>query len=92
MKGIARVIIVLLTLVWSGCQSAFYQGKAGEYVVVVDKTVPEEPGARTIYTVQNITRQSKFLSGGRYFTINSPHIFHIGDTVQMYTMESPKDN
>ena len=74
----------------SGCHSAFYVGEEGEFLMVVGKKVPSDPGARTLYTVKNVTQESRFMSGSRLFTVHSRHVFHIGDTVQLYELESGK--
>ena len=82
--------ILLGSLMW-GCHSAFYIGEEGEYLIVVNKKVPDEAGGRTLYTVKNISQESRFLSGSRFFNIHSQHVYHIGDTVQIYKLESGKD-
>jgi len=58
---------------------------------VVNKKVPDEAGGRTLYTVKNISQESRFLSGSRFFNIHSQHVYHVGDTVQIYKLESGKD-
>lgn len=82
--------ILLMAILSSGCRSAFFIGEEGEYLVVVDKKVPTDPGARTLYTVKNVTQESRFMSGSRLFNVHSRHVFHVGDTVQLYHLESPK--
>lgn len=82
--------ILLLAILWSGCRSAFFIGEEGEYLVVVDKRVPSDPQIRTLYTVKNVTQESRFMSGSRLFKIHSRHVFQVGDTVQFYDLESPR--
>ena len=82
--------IVLIILLWGSCRPSFYLGEDGEYLLVVNKKVPADPQSRTLYTVKNITQARRFMSGSRVFNVYSRHVFHVGDTVEFYHLDSPK--
>jgi len=85
-----RILGLVLLFIIASCQQSFYVGEDGEHLVVIDKKIPDDKAFRTTYTVKNITQEKKFLHGSRIFTINSRHVFHIGDTVQLYRLGSGK--
>ena len=87
MKSFLAILLMLLAV---ACRSSFYVGEDGEYMVVLDKKVSDDPKQRTVYTVKNITQEHRFLRGSRVFDIHSFHVFHIGDTVQLFRLDSGK--
>ena len=83
-------LMLLMAIFWSGCHSAFYVGEEGEFLVVEDKKVPSSSAGRTLYTVKNVTQESRFM-GSRRFKVHSRHVYNVGDTVQFYHLESGKN-
>ena len=82
--------MVILAVCLTSCRSAFFIGEDGEYLIVIDKDVPHDSRSRTRYTVKNVTQEKGFLLGNGLLNIYSSHVFHVGDTVKLYRLDSPK--
>jgi len=82
--------IIFMMIILIGCRSSFFVGEEGEYLVVEDKKVPTNSADRTLYMVKNVTQEGRFMNGSRRFKIHSRHVYNVGDTVQLYHLESAK--
>ena len=85
-----RIFLCSMLLFGMGCKSSFFVGEDGEYMIVLDKKIASDAKERTAYTVKNITQEHRFLHGSRVFTIHSRHVYHIGDTFQLFRLDSGK--